>query len=156
MSRRFVEPSLQEFITPENLQPIASDTVSSDRDPEWIAFEKDLRRGLKTVKVEVLQRIRGGEKPGLISVSRVLSAAGRGRTQFYQQHSNFQVRIKLVDAAAKRLWARAQLRRTEPTKTELQTEVRRLKAEMKAIERRLASQKVGEFVELLLAKRNNR
>jgi len=156
VSRSFVEPSLQEFRTSENLQPIVCDTGSANRDPEWIAFENDLRSGLKAVKVEVLQRIRDGDKPGLISVARVVSAAGRGRTQFYKQHSNFQARIQLVDAAAKRLWACTQRRRAEPTKTELQNEVRRLKAEMKAVERRLASQNVREFVEVLLAKRIDR
>jgi hypothetical protein len=141
----FAEPSIEEF---EVIAPVAV-TIQAEaqiiRSSEWLSYHQDLMRGLREVKREAHARMASGVRPKLISVSLVLRAAGRGRTQFYEQHGEFHKRILRADAAAKRLWAWIQQKPLVKSRSDLEAEIRSLKIQLHMTERRLASQKLSEI-----------
>lgn len=119
-------------------RPDAADAVTEPpRNPEWLRFEADLRRGLIAVKRQVMGIIAAGEQPKKISVAWVLREAGRGRSQFYAKHAAFEVRILRAQRAAERVVAlRAKKAQRQPGKTELAKENRRLKVKIQELEAR--------------------
>lgn len=120
-----------------------------ERDAEWLRYDADVRVARTRLKHSAMAAISAGERPVPITARSVVVAAGRSRSQLYKAHADLLPLIASAQAALERLVTRraerAKVAAARPSRTSLEEENRRLRAEVKRREAVDASKIASEM-----------
>ena len=128
-------PAPQDAVEPTANAARTSD--AKDRDPEWLAFEADVRGARTRLKRTAMVRMNEGKEPARITVRAVVLEAGRSRSQLYASHALLLPLIAAAQAAVERLAERraerARIVAAKPSRSALEAANRKLTAEVKRL-----------------------
>ena len=123
---------------PKPTDDAAATSDAKDRDPEWLAFEADVRGARMRLKRAAMARMDEGKEPARITVRAVVLEAGRSRSQLYASHAHLLPLIAAAQAAVERLAERraerARIVAAKPSRSALEGANRKLTAEVKRLE----------------------
>jgi hypothetical protein len=130
------------------------------RDAEWVRFDLDVRQALRAQKRAAMAAIDAGELPARITVKSVQKASGRSRSQLYLSHNDILPLIRSAQFAVERVIARRAERvrivSAQPSRAEMEAELRQLRTRIKSLEAVNASKLAAEIFALMFTRDGER